>query len=51
MRQLQDAAQLAVLAWSCCCEAFMYFEANKLPFWPWITMEEGIRLVHELGMR
>uniref|UniRef100_A0A8C5KXH1 Uncharacterized protein n=1 Tax=Jaculus jaculus TaxID=51337 RepID=A0A8C5KXH1_JACJA len=37
-------------AWCQCWESSLHFEATELPFRPWTTMEEGIQLVHELGM-
>ncbi|XP_019513661.1 PREDICTED: Friend virus susceptibility protein 1-like isoform X1 [Hipposideros armiger] len=39
-----------LLAWRQRWESFVYFEATELPFRPWTNMEEGIRLVRELGM-
>lgn len=36
-------------AWRQRWDSFLHFEATKLPFDPWTTMEEGIQLVHGLG--
>lgn len=38
-------------AWCQHWKSFLPFEATKLLFCTWTTMEEGIQMVRELGMR